>query len=332
MIEDSARPSVLFGVRAPSEFVERVAARYPVVGPLSPPFSETVAALPAADAKRVRAMITMGSVGATGAALAHLPALGLISCMGSGYEGVDLKAARERGIVVTHSPGTNSSAVADLAMGLLIASVRQLFAANAFLRRGDWTGNFAARMPFVRGLTGRKVGIYGLGAIGELIARRAAAFDMEIAYHNRRRRPDVSYPYYATLSELAHWADVLVIAVRASAGTRHAVDAGILAALGSQGHVINIARGSVIDEAALIRALREGVIAGAGLDVYEREPSIPEELVALPNVALTPHIGGGTLEAAAALQDLVLANVDAFFAGNPVLTPVPELSTSPSPA
>ena len=266
----------MLGARVPSEFVDQLAIRYAVIGPLPPPFSETVAALPAADAQRVRALITLGSVSTTGASLAYLPALGLISCVGSGYEGVDLAATRARGIVVTHSPGTNSAAVADLAMGLLIASVRRMFAANAFLRRGDWTGNYAQRMPFVRGLTGRKVGIYGLGAIGEQIARRAVAFEMEVAYHNRKRRADVSYPYYATLHDLAHWADVLVIAVRAGPGNRHAVDAGILAALGPEGHVINIARGAVIDEAALIRALREGVIAGAGLDVFEREPSVPE--------------------------------------------------------
>ena len=290
MTEASAKPAVLLGVRVPDEFLQRLASRYAVLGPLPPPFSEAVAALPAADAQRVRVLITMGSVSTTGASLAHLPALGLVSCIGSGYEGVDLAAARERAIIVTHGPGTNASAVADLAMGLVIASVRQLFAANAFLRRGDWTGNFAKRMPLVRGLTGRKVGIYGLGTIGEQIARRAAAFEMEIAYHNRSRRADVSYPYYATLRDLAHWADVLVIAVRAGPGNRHAVDAGILAALGPEGHVVNIARGSVIEEAALIRALRDGVIAGAGLDVFEREPSVPDELVALENVVLTPHI------------------------------------------
>jgi len=328
VIEAPSKPTVLLGARVSSDFIDRLATRCTVLGPLPPPFSETVAALPAADAQRVRALITMGTVSTTGASLAYLPSLGLISCVGSGYEGVDLAVARARGIVVTHSPGTNSATVADLAMGLLIASVRQMFAANAFLRRGDWTGNYAKRMPLVRGLTGRRVGIYGLGAIGERIARRAAAFEMEIAYHNRHRRTDVSYPYFATLHDLARWADVLVIAVRAGPGNRHAVDAAILAALGPEGHVINIARGAVIDEAALIRALREGIIAGAGLDVFEREPSVPEELMALPNVALTPHIGGGTLEASAALQDLVLANVDAFFAGTPVLTPVPELHAS----
>jgi glyoxylate reductase len=332
MTQDLARPAVLLGVRVPDEFLQRLASRYAVLGPLPPPFSEAVAALPAADAQRVRVLITMGSVSTTGASLAYLPALGLVSCIGSGYEGVDLAAARERAIVVTHGPGTNASSVADVAMGLVIASVRRLFEANAFLRRGDWTGNFAKRMPLVRGLTGRKVGIYGLGAVGEQIALRATAFEMEVAYHNRSRRADVSYPYFATLRDLAHWADVLVIAVRAGPGNRHAVDAGILAALGPEGHVINIARGSVIEEAALIRALRDGVIAGAGLDVFEREPSVPDELLALPNVALTPHIGGGTLESQAALQDLVLGNIDAFFAGEPVLTPVPELSAQPSTA
>jgi glyoxylate reductase len=328
MPEAFTKPAVLLGARVPDEFLARLASRYAVLGPLPPPFSESVAVLSVADAQRVRVLITMGSVSTTGAALAHLPALGLVSCIGSGYEGVDLAAARERSIIVTHSPGTNAAAVADLAMGLVIASVRQMFAANAFLRRGDWTGNYAKRMPLVRGLTGRKVGIYGLGAVGEQIARRAAAFEMEIAYHNRHRRPDVSYPYFSTLRDLAHWADVLVIAVRAGPGNRHAVDTGVLAALGPGGHVVNIARGSVVDEAALIRALREGVIAGAGLDVFEREPSVPDELVALENVALTPHIGGGTLEAQAALQDLVLANIEAFFAGDPVLTPVPELHAS----
>ena len=281
-------------------------------------------ALARADAQRVRALVTWGTADTSRAALAHLPALGFVGCLGSGYEGVDLAAARERGIVVTHGPGRNASAVADLAMGLLIASVRRMFAANAFLRRGDWTGKSAASLPLAHGLTGRKVGIFGLGAIGVKIAQRAVAFEMDVAYHNRKPRADVSYPYHATLQGLATWADVLVVAVRADAATRHAVDAGVLAALGPDGHVVNIARGSAIDEAALIAALRDGVIAGAGLDVYEHEPHVPDVLLALPNVALTPHIGGGTLDAQAAMQDLVFDNLEAFFAGRPVLTPVPD--------
>jgi lactate dehydrogenase-like 2-hydroxyacid dehydrogenase len=325
-----AKPTVLLGARVPDAFVRRLAERFELLGPLPAPFPETVAALPAADAARVRAVITMGTVNTSRDALLRLPAVGLVSCIGSGYEGVDLAAARERGIAVTHSPGANASAVADLALGLLIASVRQMPEANAFLRRGDWKGNFASRMNLVRGLTGRRVGIYGLGAIGEKIARRVAAFEMEVAYHNRKPRADVDYPHHATLAALASWADVLIVAVRAGAGNRHAVNAQVLAALGPQGHVVNIARGSVIDEAALIHALRTGTIAGAGLDVFEHEPAVPEELLALTNVALTPHIAGGTLEAQAAMQDMVIANLDAFFAGNPVVTPVPELATLPA--
>ena len=326
MVHDSRQPAILLGARVPSAFVRRLAENYEVLGPLAAPFPDTVAALPRDEAERVRVLITMGTVNSSRAALAHLPALGLVCCVGSGYEGVDLAAARERGIAVTHSPGANASAVADLALGLLIASVRQMFDANAFLRRGDWKGNFAKRMPLVRGLTGRRVGIYGLGAIGEKIARRAAAFEMEVAYHNRTRRPDVDHMYHATLQSLAEWADVLVIAVRAGAGNRHAVNAGVLAALGRDGHVVNIARGAVIDESALIHALRNGIIAGAGLDVFEHEPAVPETLLALPNVALTPHVAGGTLEAQAAMQDLVAANVEAFIVGRPVLNPVPEMA------
>jgi hydroxypyruvate reductase len=317
------KPCILLGARVPDAFVQRLAQAYEILGPLPAPFPDSVAALARDDALRVRALITMGTVDTSRAAQAMLPSLGLVACVGSGYEGVDLAAARERGIAVTHSPGANASAVADLAMGLLIASVRKFPEADAFLRRGDWHGNFARRLPLVRGLTGRRVGIYGLGMIGEKIARRAVACETEIGYHNRHRRDDVAYPYFATLRALADWADVLVIAVRAGATTRHAVNADVLRALGPEGHVVNIARGSVIDEAALIAALRGGVIAGAGLDVFEHEPEVPPELLALPGVVALPHVGGGTLDAQAAIQDLVWSNLDAFFAGRPVPTPVP---------
>lgn len=318
----AARPLLLLGPRMPRDFVVRLATRFEVVGPLVPPFPDSVAALSPHDAQRACALITMGAVGASRGAITGLPALRLICCLGSGFERVDLAAARERGIAVTHSPGANAAAVADLAVTLMLASIRQVFAANAFLRRGDWTGNASRRPPLVRGVTGRRVGIFGLGAIGEKIARRVAAFEADVGYHNRNRRNDVPYAYFASLRELAEWADVLVIAVRADAANRHAVDAGILAALGPDGHVVNIARGSVIDEAALIRALRDGAIAGAGLDVFEREPVVPPELTELSNATLTPHIGGGTREAQAAMQDMVWANLEAFLDGRCLPTPV----------
>ncbi len=314
---------MLLGAAVAPALVARIAERFDVLGPLPPPFAASVLAMPADDAWRVRALVTIGGVDTSRAALAALPALGLVACVGSGYDGVDLAAARERGIVVAHSPAANASSVADIAVGLMIASVRRFTEAQAFLRNGEWGGNFARRLPMVRGLTGRRIGIFGLGEIGQRIARRAAALEMEIGYHNRNPRPGVPYAYFASLRALAKWADVLVIAVRAGAATRHAVDAGVLAALGSDGHVINIARGFVIDEAALVTALADGTIAGAGLDVYENEPHVPASLLALPNVVLLPHIGGGTHDAQAAMREMVWANLDAFFAGRPVPTPVP---------
>ena len=315
--------TILLATRVTAEFQAKLAERFELLGPLPPPFTQSAAALPAADAARARVMITMGTVPAPGSALAHLPALALICCMGRGFEGVDLAHTRERRIVVTHSPAANASAVADVAMGLVIATVRRMPAANGFLRRGEWKGNFAGRFPSASGLTGRKIGIFGLGAIGEKIAQRAQAFETEVAYHNRHPRSEVPYRYFVSLLDLAAWADVLVVAVRADAGNRHAVNADVLAALGPHGHVVNIARGSVIDTAALIRALQQGTIAGAGLDVYENEPAVPAELLALENVALTPHIAGNTLETERVMREMVYANIAAFLAGQPVHNPVP---------
>lgn len=318
----AAPPVVMLAARMPAGLVAALATRFEVIGPSSKPFAEAVAGLPSNDAARISAVVTMGTVPFGAAQISALPALGLICCFGSGYEGVDLDAARKRGIAVTHSPGANAASVADLAMGLLIASVRQLLNANAYLQNGDWERR-GRRRHGGRGLTGRRMGIYGLGTIGEKIAVRAAAFEMEVGYYNRRPRPDVPYLHHPSLLELARWCDVLMIAVRADATTRHAVNADILAALGSDGHVVNIARGSVIDERALIEALRGGVIAGAGLDVFEHEPAVPEALRLAPNVALTPHIAGDTDEAHAAMTAMVMRNLDAWFGGQPVPTPVP---------
>lgn len=320
----SAMPTILLAMAMPDAFVRQLARRGRVVGPMSAAFAEDVAALPAATRADVRVLVTMGTVAASDATMARLPALGLVCCLGSGYEGVDTAAARRRGIVAAHSPAANASAVADIALGLMIASIRRMFDANAFLLRGEWTGNTVRRTRPAVGLTGRRVGVYGLGAIGERVALRAEACEMEVGYHSRRQRQDVTYPYFGTLLELATWADVLVVAVRADGSNRHTVNAAVLKALGSRGHVINIARGAVIDEGALIQALTDGTIEGAGLDVFEHEPEVPAVLMALPNVALTPHIGGAAEDAQVAMQSMVLANVDAFLAGRPVPTPVPE--------
>jgi lactate dehydrogenase-like 2-hydroxyacid dehydrogenase len=328
----SGRPAVLVGVRVPDAFRERLAARLDVLAPNGARFPAMVAALSRTEAERVRVVVAYGTSEVTAGAMSALPALRLVCCIGSGYEGVDLAAARERGIVVTHSPGANAAAVADLAVGLLLASVRRIAEGDAYVRRGDWSDRESRRDMQVRGLTGRKVGVWGLGAIGAKIASRCEAFEMTVAYHGRAPHPGVRHPYHASLIELAAWADVLMIAVRAGPENRHAVDARVLAALGRQGHVVNITRGSVIDEAALIAALRDRGIAGAGLDVFEREPDVPPELRALTNVVLTPHVGGNTDEAQGAMHDAVIANLDAFLAGRPVPTPVPGATAVPSHA
>jgi hydroxypyruvate reductase len=317
---------VLLGATPPAGLGDALAARYEIVGPLpgSAAFAERAQAMAADERQRVRAIVTIGAVPMTREAMALFPALGLVCCIGSGYEGVDVAAARERGIAVAHSPGANAASVADVAIGLMIASVRGFRAESQRLAQGLWSGNARERAPMRHGLTGRRLGVYGMGAIGREIAQRARGFAMQIGYHNRRPLDGVDARYFATLGALAEWCDVLMISVRAGADTRHAVDAGILAALGDDGHVVNIARGSVIDEAALIDALERGVIAGAGLDVFEHEPVVPPALLAHPNVFALPHIGGASQDAQAAMRAMTLANIEAFFAGNPLPTPVRE--------
>ena len=315
--------TILLAARLPRAFHESLAAHYEIVGPLTPPFDAAARLLPAADARRVRAIISLGSVPIDADALGLFPALGLIACIGSGYEGVPLEAARERGIEVTHSPGANASSVADLALGLMISCMRNFDVARTYLEAGKFEGNAGVRLPATSGLTGRKLGIYGLGAIGMKIAQRAAAFEMQVAYHNRRKRGDVDYPWHASLSELARWADVLMVAARADASNRRAVDGAIFKALGPDGFLVNIARGSVVDEGALVAALESGTIRGAGLDVYENEPLVNPALFNLPHVSLTPHIGGNTHEAQQAMHALVRENLKAFFAGRPPPSPVP---------
>lgn len=266
----------------------------------------------------VRAMITAGSTPLGGGMMDMMPKLGAIVCYGTGYDGVDLAAAAKRNITVGHSPGANASSVADIAVTLMLAAVRRLPVADDYVRGGSWAA--AKPPPMMRpqnGMRGRKVGVYGMGEIGRKIAARAAAFETEVGYFSRSRR-EVPYRYFDSLEALAEWCSVLVVAVRAGDDTRHAVHADILKRLGEDGYVVNIARGSVIDQQALIAALADKTIAGAGLDVYAKEPHAPDALTAFPNVVLTPHIGGHTLESHVAMQDCVMANLEAFFAGKPL--------------
>jgi lactate dehydrogenase-like 2-hydroxyacid dehydrogenase len=267
----------------------------------------------------IRAVLTNGSTGLDAAEIAQLPRLEIVCALGAGYENIDLAATGARGIAVTNGAGTNDTSVADHAMALLMAVVRGIPAADATLRRGGWKEVRAPR-PM---LFGKKLGILGLGNIGNQIAQRAhRGFEMQIAYHNRKPRDDTDYLYCPTPAALAAWCDYLIVATPGGAGSRHLVDAAVLAALGPDGFLVNIARGSVVDTAALIDFLKDNRIGGAALDVVEGEPVVPEGLLPLANVVLTPHIGGRSPEAVAATTTLALKNLAAHFEGRPLLTPV----------
>src|ERR1700732_4462940 len=270
----------------------------------------------------IRAMITAGGTPLGGAMMDMMPKLGAIVCYGTGYDGVDLAAAAKRKIAVGHSPGANAASVADIAVTLMLAVTRRLLPADNYARSGSWSE--AKPSPLMRpqaGNPGRKAGIYGMGERGRKIAARCAACECELAYFSRSHH-DVPYQYLPSLEALAEWCSVLMIAVRAGADTHHAVDAKILQKLGKDGYGVNILRGSAIDQKALVAALANETIAGAGLDVYEKEPHAPDALTAFPNVVLTPHVGGQTLDSHIAMQNCVIANLESYFAGKPLAYPV----------
>jgi lactate dehydrogenase-like 2-hydroxyacid dehydrogenase len=303
---------VLIYSRLPRNLLARFAERFDLLDTGGKPAGEVFSA---DELGSIRALLTAGGTPLGVSDMDQFPKLGAIVCYGTGYDGVDLKAAAARNIAVGHSPGANAASVADVAMTLMLAATRRLLVADQFVRSGDWAS--AKQSPMMRpqtGLRGRRIGVYGMGEIGRKIAARCAAFESEVGYFSRSRH-DVAYQYFPTLEALAGWCSVLMVAVRAGIETHHVVNTDILKRLGGEGYVVNIARGSVIDEAALVAALSDGTIAGAGLDVYEVEPHAPDALTALPNVILTPHIGGHTLESHVAMQDCVLANLSAFFAG-----------------
>jgi lactate dehydrogenase-like 2-hydroxyacid dehydrogenase len=306
---------VLIYSRFPKAMMLRIGQRYDLMDAAGKPPREVFSA---DQLSGVRAMITAGGTPLPGAMMDTLPALQAIVCYGTGYDGVDLAAAAHRKIVVGNSPAANASSVADIAMTLMLAVTRRLLPADDYVRSGNWAS--AKPSPLMRpqpGNAGRRIGIYGMGEIGRRIAARAAAFEMDVAYYSRSRH-DVPYRYVPSLEALVEWCSVLMIAVRAGADTRHAINAEMLHKLGPDGYVVNISRGSVIDQDALVAALTNKTIAGAGLDVYEKEPHAPDALTAFPNVVLTPHVGGHTVESHIAMQDCVMANLDAFFAGKPL--------------
>ncbi|MDA8447939.1 2-hydroxyacid dehydrogenase [Paracidovorax valerianellae] len=265
-------------------------------------------------------VVTSASIGLKREVIDALPNLKFISSFGVGFDALDIATAKSRGIQVGYTPGVLNDCVADMAFALLLDVSRGISASDRFVRRGDWT--HARFSPQTR-VSGKRLGIVGMGRIGQAVAERASGFRMEVGYHNRRPSAESALHYFASLVELARWADYLVLTVAGGAETRHLVDRTVLDALGPNGFLINVARGSVVDEAALIEALADRRIAGAGLDVFENEPAVPAALQALDNVVLTPHTASATHETRRAMADMVLDNLHAFYGTGAVRAPVP---------
>ena len=270
-------------------------------------------------AGRVRAIQSSVAKGPDAKMMDALPKVEIISHFGVGVDSVDVAAAKKRGLIVTNTPEVLNECVADLAMGLTVATLRRLSLGDRFVRAGSW---LKGPLPLAQKVGGKTMGILGYGRIGKAIAKRAEAFGMHIVYHGRKPQPEVAHKYYSSLVEMARDCDVLMVICPGGAATRHIVNTEVLEALGIKGTLINVARGSVVDEPALVKALAEGKLGAAGLDVFEHEPRVPEALFAMDQVVLQPHVASATHETRKAMGDLTVDNLRAHFAGKPVLTPV----------
>ena len=279
-------------------------------------------ALLVAHGGKIRGLVQGGGTVTPPSLIDALPALEIISVFGVGYDGVPVEHCRKRGIKVTNTPDVLTDDVADVAAALILMTGRGFVRANRFVHAGEWLKRGA---ELTTKLGGRTVGILGLGRIGKAIAERVSAMGMKVAYTGRKPQ-SVPYAYHADLKTLAAASDFLVVACPGGAATKNIVDAAVLAALGKKGTLVNIARGSIVDEPALVKALADGVIRGAGLDVFADEPNVPAPLLAMDNVVLLPHVGSATHETRKAMGDLCKANLDAWFAGRPLPTLIPELA------
>lgn len=312
-MSDAQRPALLLTGPIMENVVERqLAPRFELL---------FLDALDSADAKRIRGLATKGGGRVDDALMAKLPNLEIISNFGVGYDSVDAAAAARHGVVVTNTPDVLNEEVADLTLGLLLATVREIPKADRFVRAGRWVGEGFPLGPTLRGKT---VGILGMGRIGKAIARRLEAFGVGIVYHTRRPQADLPYAHYPDLIAMARDVDVLVVIVPGGSETFHMVNAAVLEALGPEGILINVARGSVVDEPALLAALQNGTIRSAGLDVFENEPRVPEAFFALDNVVLLPHVGSASHHTRNAMGQLVVDNLLSWFDGKGPLTPVAE--------
>ncbi|HEX9466204.1 MAG TPA: 2-hydroxyacid dehydrogenase [Alphaproteobacteria bacterium] len=271
-------------------------------------------------ADKVRFAQATGTSGLDKAMIDALPKLEIIACVGVGVDSIDVPYAKSKGIKVTNTPNVLNDCVADLAIGLMISAARGLAGGDQWVRRGTWVDK--GIMPLGRRVARKRLGILGLGKIGKAIAKRASAFDMEIAYYGRHKQDDVPFRYFSDLAEMAANVDYLVVICPGGPATRHLVNEKVLRALGPKGILINVARGSVVDEAALVKVLQEKALGGAALDVFEKEPCRPAELAALDNVVLAPHLGSATTETRIDMGNLAIANLKAHLDGKPLLTPV----------
>jgi D-3-phosphoglycerate dehydrogenase len=298
-------------VPMPDSVVQRLRERFEVLNPAAE-------ALSAAQSARVQAVLTNGSRGLSASEIDAMPALRIASAMGAGHENIDHQHASQRGVAVTHGGGANADIVADHAMALLGAVVRRIPQMDRLARAGCDRNT----LPSDPGLHRRRLGLVGAGNIGRCLAKRAGGYDMEIGYHSRHPVADWPPRYFASLLALAQWCDFLLVAVPGGAATLHMIDTQVLQALGPEGYLVNVGRGSVVDTAALAVALREGVIAGAALDVYESEPARPEALLGFENLVLTPHIAGRSDSAWAGQTELFIDNVERCLAGRPTINTV----------
>jgi lactate dehydrogenase-like 2-hydroxyacid dehydrogenase len=273
------------------------------------------------QAADVEVVVTSAMHGCGRDVIDQLPNLKFICNWGVGYDTIDIDAAKERGIAVSNTPDVLNDCVADEAWGLLIAAARHIAAGDRFVRENRWE-NKEGMLPLGTRVSGKRLGIVGLGRIGLAIAKRGLGFDMQVGYHNRQKRTDVDYTYLPTLVELAKWSDFLVVATVGGPQTRQLVNRDVLAALGPNGIIINIARGPVVDETAMAELLKSGELGGAALDVFEDEPKVPASLKALPNAVLMPHQASATIETRQAMFELVTENLAAYFSGKPLITPV----------
>jgi hydroxypyruvate reductase len=313
----STKPDLLTVARLAPFLMEPLQAAFAVHERLH----ELDAAAFARVAPHVRAICGSGESRVGAELMAQLPALEIVSIMGVGYDGVDVAAAKARGVMVAHTPDVLNDDVADLALALMLNIARRLPQADRHVREGRWP---SGPMPLARKMSGARLGIVGMGRIGQAIAQRALAFGMPVAYTARSAKPALPYAFHARVADLAAASDFLVVITPGGAATRKLIDAEVLQALGPAGYLVNVARGSVVDEAALIAALQQGTIAGAALDVFENEPNVPEALRALDNVVLAPHIGSATTQTRHAMAARAFDNLQAHFAGRPLPSPVPE--------